>query len=80
MDKPSQWSSWLAWAEYHYNTSIHLSIGTSPFHVLYGCQPAPLVRYEWGSAANAEVDNYLKARDAILVELKAHLQPDQQKM
>ena len=36
MDKPSQWSTWLTWVEYHYNTAMHSSIGTSPFQALYG--------------------------------------------
>ena len=80
MDKPSQWSSWLAWVEYHYNTATHSSIGTSPFHAIYGRSPLPLVRYEWGSTANREVDNYLTTRDALLAELKDHLQHAQQKM
>ena len=59
---------------------MHYSIGTSPFQALYGRRPPPLVRYEWGSAANAEVDNYLTNRDALLTELKNHLHHAQQKM
>ena len=39
-----------------------------------------MVRCEWGSAANAEVDNYLTNWDALLTELKNHLHRAQQKM
>ena len=79
MDKLSLWSSWLPWAEHHYNTAAHSSIGTSPFHTLYGQSPPTLVCYEWGSAATVEVDNYLNTRDALLAELKDHLHRAQQK-
>lgn len=36
---PSQWSRWLALAEYWYNTSFHSALGTTPFEVLYGHKP-----------------------------------------
>ena len=39
-----------------------------------------MVRYEWGSTANQEVESVLLQRDAILEELKCHLQRAQQKM
>ena len=45
---PSQWSRWLALAEYWYNTSFHSALGTTPFEVLYGHKP----RY-FGLSANA---------------------------
>jgi hypothetical protein len=36
---PKQWISWLHLAEFWYNTSLHPSIGRSPFEALYGYQP-----------------------------------------
>jgi hypothetical protein len=46
---PSQWSRWLALAEYWYNTSFHSALGTTPFEVLYGHKP----RYFGLSATSA---------------------------
>ena len=73
-DKLSRWSEWLAWAEYNYNTSLHIATGVTPFIVVYGRDPPPIVRFEWGSTANQEVESHSLQRDAILEELKRHLQ------
>ena len=35
----SKWSLWLSSAEFWYNTSVHSSIGRSPFEALYGYAP-----------------------------------------
>ena len=39
-----------------------------------------MIRYEWGSTANQEVESVLLQHDAILEELKCHLHRAQQKM
>lgn len=36
---PSKWVDWIYLAEYWYNCSWHLSLGFSPFEVLYGYTP-----------------------------------------
>lgn len=36
---PKKWRSWLAVAEFWYNTSFHSALGRYPFEVLYGRQP-----------------------------------------
>ena len=79
-EKPSSWISWLAWAEFHYNIAFHSAAGMTPFRALYGCHPPPLVLYELGSAASAEVESLLLSRDAVMMELKHHLQHAQQRM
>lgn len=40
--KPKQWSSFLPWAKYWYNTSFHSSTCTTPFHALNGQHKLPL--------------------------------------
>jgi hypothetical protein len=30
-DNPKTWSHWVPWADYWYNTTLHISIGKSPF-------------------------------------------------
>lgn len=60
---PSQWSKWLALAEYWYNTSFHSALGTTPFEVLYGHKP----RY-FGLSVNAlceslELSDWLQERE-----------------
>ena len=82
-NKPSNWTSWLAWAEYHYNTTFHSATGVTPFRALYCRQAPPLGRYEMGPIASAKVENQLNqliTRDAILLELKGHLHRAQQRM
>lgn len=36
-DLPKKWLSWLAWAEFCYNTGFHSSLRATPFEVVYGC-------------------------------------------
>jgi hypothetical protein len=36
---PHKWHSWLALAEFWYNSSFHSAIGCSPFQALYGYAP-----------------------------------------
>jgi hypothetical protein len=39
---PKEWKEWLPAAEFWYNTSLHSSLGRSPFEVLYGDKPRSL--------------------------------------
>jgi len=47
--KSRKWPKWLPWAEYWYNTSYRGSIKISPFKVLFGRDPPPLLRGERGA-------------------------------
>ena len=38
-DSPQTWKSWLPLAELWYNTSLHSSLGCTPFKALYGHDP-----------------------------------------
>ena len=78
--KPTKWAQWLPWAEYWYNTSYHSSTQHTPFFVVYGRQPPKLLRYGDTPTANANVEELLKDRDSLLVELRENLEVAQAKM
>lgn len=44
-DHPRRWIDFLPWAEYLYNTAYHHSLGTTPFKIVYGRDPPPLLRH-----------------------------------
>nr|GEY00135.1 hypothetical protein [Tanacetum cinerariifolium] len=72
-EKPKNWSKWLSWAEYSYNTSFHSSANTTPFKILYAQDPPPLAHYGSQPTPIFEVDRYLEEKDRVLKELKEHL-------
>ncbi|TYK29290.1 putative retroelement pol polyprotein [Cucumis melo var. makuwa] len=72
-EKPKEWSQWLHWAEYWYNTTYHGSIGITPCHTIYGRLHPPLIQYEDIETPNSTLDQQLKDRDVILGALKEHL-------
>lgn len=78
--KPKNWSTWLPWAEYRYNTSTHSATKFSPFEVVYGRPPPKVVRFAGGSTAVASLEQQLSERDAVLDDLKCHLVQAQQRM
>ncbi|KAE8666104.1 hypothetical protein F3Y22_tig00112508pilonHSYRG00008 [Hibiscus syriacus] len=51
-NEPSKWESYLAWAEYWYNTAYQVSAGMTPFKALYGRDPPTTVDYLEGSSNN----------------------------
>lgn len=71
--KPSSWVQWLPWAEYWYNTSHHSDTSTIPFKALYGHDPPKLLRFGDVPTANAEVEEMIRGRDALLQELRDNL-------
>lgn len=79
-EQPKSWSYWIPWAEYWYNTTYHVSIGKSPFEVVYGRQPPKLLRFLSNETKVAAVALELKDRDEALNQLKLHLLKAQQQM
>ena len=78
--KPKSWTRFLPWAEYWYNTSFHTATCRTPFRIVYGRDPPPLLTYEVESSVFLEVDQQLNDRDVILAELHQHLHKAQQRM
>lgn len=66
-DKPKKWVQWLPWSEYWYNTSFHTSTHTTPFKVVYGRDPPPLVRFEYGSTSDLQ-----RAQQCMLKATNTH--------
>ena len=77
-ERPRQWLQWLPWAEFCYNSSFQTSLGTSPFHVVYGQAPPATITYDHGLARLPAVDQQLRDRDEFLVEIRDRLEQAQQ--
>ncbi|KAK9145204.1 hypothetical protein Sjap_005107 [Stephania japonica] len=66
-----EWSDWLHWAEYWYNTSFHTYLNCSPFKVVYGRDPSNLLRHGLSSLSSpSDLDTMLQSRDHVLQELR----------
>jgi hypothetical protein len=63
---PAKWSSWLALAEFWYNTSYHSSLGNTPFKVLYGHELNQLGIDVADTSSNMNLQQWLKERDLML--------------
>jgi hypothetical protein len=44
-DKPKEWTRWLPWAEWWYNTTYHSATKMIPFEAVYGRPPPILSTY-----------------------------------
>jgi hypothetical protein len=72
-DCPRAWVEWLPWAEYCYNTAYHSALHTTPFRVVYGRDPPPVLTYQPGTTSNQTVDEMLSERDLFLSEVRDRL-------
>lgn len=79
-DTPKQWSQWIPWAEFWYNMTYHVSIATTPFHIVYGRAPPTLIGYGSQKTTNATLDQQLADRDLMVARLKEPLQQAQDRM
>ena len=67
------WASAGCLAEYCYNTSFHSALRATPFKVVYGRPPPPLLAHRTGSARTEAVDVLLHDRDEVLAEIRERL-------
>jgi hypothetical protein len=68
-DHPKSWLRWLPWAEYCYNTSHQTTLKATPFELVYGRAPPPLLPVPPGATRVAAVDQQLRDRDTFLFEV-----------
>lgn len=73
LEQPQQWSTYLGWAEFCYNSSYHSSICMSPYQALYGKLPPSLIPYPPGKSKLAAIDDLLQERDLLIRQLKENL-------
>ncbi|XP_026383603.1 uncharacterized protein LOC113279108 [Papaver somniferum] len=78
--KPSKWVSWLAMAQWWYNSSYHTSLKLSPFEALFGYAPPQFGISTSKQGVNAEVDNYLEQRQIMKSLLNEALEMAQQRI
>ncbi|KAK9155413.1 hypothetical protein Sjap_002893 [Stephania japonica] len=79
--RPKQWSLWVHWAEYWYNTSFHSSLQCTPFKVVYGRDPPPLFQHGISSSStHSDLADLLSSRDQALRELRDQLLLAQNRM
>ncbi|MCH81353.1 retrotransposon protein, partial [Trifolium medium] len=79
-DQPKNWSSWLHWGEYWFNTTFHISTEKTPFEIVYGRSAPVLTRWVQGETRVASVQNDLNDRDEALKQLKDQLLKAQERM
>jgi hypothetical protein len=77
-DRPRAWVDWLAWAEYCYNTSYHSALRATPFEVVYGRPPPPILPVDPAMARMEAAGELLRTRDEMLAEVRQRLVQAQQ--
>ena len=68
-----QWSKWLSWAEYCYNTGFQSTAGMTPIQAVYGRTPPTLKQFLPGEVRVAAVADEIRVRDEILGLLRSNL-------
>ncbi|GAA0140488.1 hypothetical protein LIER_42619 [Lithospermum erythrorhizon] len=79
-DYPRKWNDLLPWEELWYNTTLHRSTGESPFQVVYGHFPPPLLGYVTSSTSIGALDHGLLDRNTLLDSVKSNLAKAQSRM
>jgi ribosomal protein L21E len=75
-----KWVQWIPLAEFWYNTTVHSTLGKTPFEVLYGHAPRHFGVDVTESCAITDLDQWLKERDTMVGLLRQYLLRQQQRM
>jgi transposase InsO family protein len=75
-----KWLQWIPLAEFWYNTTVHSTLGKTPFEVLYGHAPRHFGVDVVESCAIPDLQQWLRDRDQMLGLLRLHLLRQQQRM
>lgn len=65
-DNPRQWSQFLPWVEWHYNSLWHSTIKMSPFEAVFDRLPPSLADYLSATLTVASVDEILTDRTSLI--------------
>ncbi|KAL4012834.1 hypothetical protein IC575_029949 [Cucumis melo] len=79
-EHPISWDKFIPWTELWYNTTFHASAKATPFQLVYGRPPPPLISYGHQKIPNNEVKAMLNERDLALNALKENLGNAQNRM
>lgn len=71
--RQKQWSRWLLWAKYWYNTSYQTAMHITPFEIVYDRSPPTVHCYECGSTSVAQLEDNLHEWDSFLKLLRENL-------
>lgn len=77
---PTQWTNWIALAEWWSNSNYHPSLMMTPFKALYGYPPPHLAFPSQVTTSVKSVEDYLKDKDHMLQLLKEDLSRAQDRM
>jgi hypothetical protein len=69
----AKWSSWIALAEFWYNTSTHFALGCSPFEALYGYPPWYFGISIFNDVAVPELSTWLQDWQVMTGLIRQHL-------
>ena len=75
-----KWVQWIPLAEFWYNTTIHSTLGKTPFEVLYGHAPRHFGVDVIESCAIPDLKEWFQQREQMVSLLHQHLMQQQQRM